>query len=138
MMHPWLGSVYNKSSQDSLINGVPKGGGMKSSTTADGSYEWGNGGAAGFRCPRPHGRYSLTDQQMMLQAAAQQNENDDEPLPAGREMRVQSAVLRVSKHAVYVLGEATITPGRLADVTERADTGLLRRSQHPDHDLAAT
>lgn len=96
--HPRLGPVYSNSSQDSLINGVPNGTShvqqqqqpqpqqsmalvpVNGSAAAQPSA----GAAAGAMVPMGG---SLTDQQMMLQAA-QQNQTDDEPLPAGWEMRV--------------------------------------------------
>uniref|UniRef100_A0A1Q3G2M0 HECT-type E3 ubiquitin transferase n=1 Tax=Culex tarsalis TaxID=7177 RepID=A0A1Q3G2M0_CULTA len=96
MMHPRLGPVYSNSSQDSLINGVPNGGGganqvqpqpmvpMNGGVAAP-QVSGGGGATAGALVPMGG---SLTDQQMMLQAAAQQNQVDDEPLPAGWEMRV--------------------------------------------------
>lgn len=97
MIHPRLGPVYSNSSQDSLINGVPNGGGsnqvqpqpmvpMNGGIAAPQVSDAGGATAAGALVPMGG---SLTDQQMLLQAAAQQNQQvDDEPLPAGWEMRV--------------------------------------------------
>ncbi|XP_053697513.1 E3 ubiquitin-protein ligase Su(dx) isoform X2 [Sabethes cyaneus] len=97
--HQRLAPVYSNSSQDSLLNGV------SNSTTFNGQVQ--PNLASGAMVPMNGGTIapqanntttspatgamvlgSLTDQQMMLQAAAQQNQIDDEPLPAGWEMRV--------------------------------------------------
>ncbi|XP_052865035.1 E3 ubiquitin-protein ligase Su(dx) [Anopheles cruzii] len=75
--HTRLGPVYSNASQDGLINGgVPGAGG---------------GGSPGGGNAMPIGG-SLTDQQILLQHHEQQHQQqnalDDEPLPAGWEMRV--------------------------------------------------
>ncbi|XP_053677480.1 E3 ubiquitin-protein ligase Su(dx)-like [Anopheles nili] len=85
--HTRLGPMYSNSSQEGLINGVP--GGHSSTAmlpTAGGSPGGMNGGSV---LPMPMGG-SLTDQQIILQHQQQQQQNpiDDEPLPAGWEMRV--------------------------------------------------
>lgn len=92
--HPRLGPVYSNSSQDSLINGVPNGTNHgQSQPSMSAALVPVNGGpppqvaAAGAPGAMVPMGGSLTDQQMMLQAA-QQNQVDDEPLPAGWEMRV--------------------------------------------------
>ncbi|XP_065078257.1 E3 ubiquitin-protein ligase Su(dx) [Ochlerotatus camptorhynchus] len=94
--HPRLGPVYSNSSQDSLINGVPNGANHgQAQPSMSGALVPMNGGpqqvATAGASPGalvPIGG-SLTDQQMLLEAAAaQQNPIDDEPLPAGWEMRV--------------------------------------------------
>lgn len=88
--HPRLGPVYSNSSQDSLINGVPNGANHgQAQPVMSGALVPVNGQVSAAGAPGalvPVGG-SLTDQQMMLQAA-QQNQVDDEPLPAGWEMRV--------------------------------------------------
>lgn len=93
--HPRLGAVYSNSSQDSLLNGIPNGAnhsqaqpslaGALVPMNAAATTPQVSGEAPGAMVPLGG---SLTDQQMMLQAAAQQNQVDDEPLPAGWEMRV--------------------------------------------------
>ncbi|XP_058061832.1 E3 ubiquitin-protein ligase Su(dx) [Anopheles bellator] len=76
--HTRLGPVYSNTSQDGLINGVPGAGG--------------GGGSPGGGNTMPMVGGSLTDQQILLQhqqqQQQQQNAIDDEPLPAGWEMRV--------------------------------------------------
>ncbi|XP_049280993.1 E3 ubiquitin-protein ligase Su(dx)-like isoform X2 [Anopheles funestus] len=87
--HTRLGPVYSNSSQEGLINGVPAGGHTSTALlpVAGGSPGGVNGAAAAI--PMPMGG-SLTDQQIILQHQQQQQQNpiDDEPLPAGWEMRV--------------------------------------------------
>ncbi|XP_055639168.1 E3 ubiquitin-protein ligase Su(dx) [Toxorhynchites rutilus septentrionalis] len=93
--HPRLGAVYSNSSQDSLLNGIPNGANhSQAQPNMTGALVPMNGAAPTPQMPGgapgamlPIGG-SLTDQQMMLQAAAQQNQEDNEPLPAGWEMRV--------------------------------------------------
>ncbi|XP_052894850.1 E3 ubiquitin-protein ligase Su(dx) isoform X2 [Anopheles moucheti] len=86
--HTRLGPVYSNSSQEGLINGVPGGGHTSTALLpVAGGSPGGVNGAAGM--PMPMGG-SLTDQQIILQHQQQQQQNpiDDEPLPAGWEMRV--------------------------------------------------
>uniref|UniRef100_A0AAG5DVW1 HECT-type E3 ubiquitin transferase n=1 Tax=Anopheles atroparvus TaxID=41427 RepID=A0AAG5DVW1_ANOAO len=86
--HARLGPVYSNSSQEGIINGVPAGAMVP--VVPGGSPGGGvNGGGA---IPMPMGG-SLTDQQLILQHQQQQQQRDqnpidDEPLPAGWEMRV--------------------------------------------------
>uniref|UniRef100_A0A182X2Z0 HECT-type E3 ubiquitin transferase n=1 Tax=Anopheles quadriannulatus TaxID=34691 RepID=A0A182X2Z0_ANOQN len=88
--HARLGPVYSNSSQEGLINGVPGGGHTNTAMlpVAGGSPGGANNGG-GVDIPMPMGG-SLTDQQLILQHQQQQQQNpiDDEPLPAGWEMRV--------------------------------------------------
>uniref|UniRef100_A0A182YFH2 HECT-type E3 ubiquitin transferase n=1 Tax=Anopheles stephensi TaxID=30069 RepID=A0A182YFH2_ANOST len=90
--HTRLAPVYSNSSQEGLINGVPGAGGHTSTALipAAGGSPGGVNGSSGI--PMPMGG-SLTDQQLILQhqqqqQQQQQNPIDDEPLPAGWEMRV--------------------------------------------------
>uniref|UniRef100_A0A182SZ70 E3 ubiquitin-protein ligase n=1 Tax=Anopheles maculatus TaxID=74869 RepID=A0A182SZ70_9DIPT len=88
--HTRLGPVYSNSSQEGLINGVSGGGGHTSTALLPvaGGSPGGVNGSPGV--PIPMGG-SLTDQQLILQhqqQQQQQNPIDDEPLPAGWEMRV--------------------------------------------------
>ncbi|XP_058452659.1 E3 ubiquitin-protein ligase Su(dx) [Malaya genurostris] len=94
--HQRLAPVYSNSSQDSLLNGVNSASNGQVQTSLSGAMIPMNGGAVAPQASAggvaagamvPIGG-SLTDQQMMLQAAAQQHQVDDEPLPAGWEMRV--------------------------------------------------
>ncbi|XP_055546077.1 E3 ubiquitin-protein ligase Su(dx) [Wyeomyia smithii] len=99
--HQRLGPVYSNSSQDSLLNGMSNSTAYNSQVQPNltaGTMVPMNGGTIAPQVNNatatattgamvPIGG-SLTDQQMMLQAAAQQNQVDDEPLPAGWEMRV--------------------------------------------------
>ncbi|XP_053667036.1 E3 ubiquitin-protein ligase Su(dx) [Anopheles marshallii] len=86
--HTRLGPVYSNSSQEGLINGVPGGGHTSTALLpVAGGSPGGVNGAAGMAMPMGG---SLTDQQIILQHQQQQQQNpiDDEPLPAGWEMRV--------------------------------------------------
>ncbi|EAA14748.3 AGAP009074-PA, partial [Anopheles gambiae str. PEST] len=89
--HARLGPVYSNSSQEGLINGVSGGGHTNTAMlpVAGGSPGGANNGDGGSAIPMPMGG-SLTDQQLILQHQQQQQQNpiDDEPLPAGWEMRV--------------------------------------------------
>ncbi|XP_050076847.1 E3 ubiquitin-protein ligase Su(dx) [Anopheles maculipalpis] len=92
--HTRLGPVYSNTSQEGLINGVSSGGGHTSTAllpvASGGSPGPGANGAPPGSVPMPMGG-SLTDQQLILQhqqQQQQQNPIDDEPLPAGWEMRV--------------------------------------------------
>uniref|UniRef100_A0A182NF92 HECT-type E3 ubiquitin transferase n=1 Tax=Anopheles dirus TaxID=7168 RepID=A0A182NF92_9DIPT len=85
--HTRLGPVYSNSSQEGLINGVPGGHANTAMMPVAGGSPGGMNGGGGI--PMPMGG-SLTDQQLILQHQQQQQQNpiDDEPLPAGWEMRV--------------------------------------------------
>ncbi|XP_058121467.1 E3 ubiquitin-protein ligase Su(dx) [Anopheles ziemanni] len=88
--HARLGPVYSNSSQEGIINGVPAGAMVPPVGVPGGSPGGMNG--VGGPIPMPMGG-SLTDQQLILQHQQQQQQRDqnpidDEPLPAGWEMRV--------------------------------------------------
>ncbi|KFB42912.1 hypothetical protein ZHAS_00010668 [Anopheles sinensis] len=90
--HARLGPVYSNSSQEGIINGVPAGAMVPAVGVPGGGSPGGGMNGVGGPIAMPMGG-SLTDQQLILQHQQQQQQRDqnpidDEPLPAGWEMRV--------------------------------------------------